>query len=528
MALARNSHLIQNLGADRPPVVIEASKLLPLPGPSPQFPEKIVPDFPESEYDCSLDGFSALRLPVHIAPEQKAGLTGAFLSGMRKLLSRDDNWTFWQPLILSLENCVGCQTCSDACPIFQSSGKEEIYRPSYRGEILRFIKQRYLEGTDDPTDTVLTWTLIARLAELAYRCTLCRRCSQVCPMGVDNGLIARELRKLFSQEMGIAPPELHELGTVALIDTPSGCPPEKIENMIETVEEGILEKTGRHTTLPVDKKGADFLFIQTSLESPAWLTCPECFAIVFEKAGLNWTLSSEIGFGGSNFGLWYDDIQFARIVYQQIEIARELGVKKIVLGECGHAYKALAGVADRILGPDMLIPRISWLELLKDIVESGALELIPERNDFAVTLHDPCNVTRQMGMVNSQRRILRKVCRRFREMEPHGVHNYCCGGGSGLILINNGNFRQWRAAIAGRYKVKQILETFQDCLDTRTPKFVCAPCFTCKLELNDLFDFYDVWDRYHIKYGGLIELVVNAMPDVKKPIIDWDSPADNY
>ena len=59
-------------------------------------------------------------------------------------------------------------------------------------------------------DIDLNWETVARLMELSYRCTICRRCTQVCPVGVDNGLITHELRKLFSQEMGIAAKELHE------------------------------------------------------------------------------------------------------------------------------------------------------------------------------------------------------------------------------------------------------------------------------------------------------------------------------
>lgn len=60
----------------------------------------------------------------------------------------------------------------------------------------------------------LNWKTVARLGELAYRCNLCRRCAQTCPIGVDNALIAREIRKLFSQELGIYPRELHEKGTI--------------------------------------------------------------------------------------------------------------------------------------------------------------------------------------------------------------------------------------------------------------------------------------------------------------------------
>ena len=40
---------------------------------------------------------------------------------------------------------------------------------------------------------------------------------------------------------------------------------------------------------------------------------------------------------------------------------------------------------------------------------------------------------RLMGVVEPQREILRKICPQFREMEPHGVDNYCCGGGGGRV-----------------------------------------------------------------------------------------------
>ena len=33
---------------------------------------------------------------------------------------------------------------------------------------------------------------MARLIELSYRCNVCRRCAQTCPIGVDNALLARE------------------------------------------------------------------------------------------------------------------------------------------------------------------------------------------------------------------------------------------------------------------------------------------------------------------------------------------------
>jgi len=143
-------------------------------------------------------------------PRMKRSFVRKFLSGLKKLLSKENNWTFLQPLVHSLDYCVKCQLCNDSCPAYIASGKQEIYRPTFRPEVLRRIINKHLKKESGilakltASNIELSFTLLARLAELAYRCTLCRRCAQVCPIGVDNALISREIRKLFSQEMSIA------------------------------------------------------------------------------------------------------------------------------------------------------------------------------------------------------------------------------------------------------------------------------------------------------------------------------------
>jgi Fe-S oxidoreductase len=477
-----------------------------------------------------LDGTSALGISKPKDREEEAKRIDQFLSGLGKLLSRSDNWTFWQPLVHTLESCVRCQVCSDACHTFLSSGRQEIYRPTYRAEILRRIIKKYIKKEGGlftrwtGGDIELNWATIARMAELAYRCTLCRRCAQWCPLGCDNGLISRELRKLFSQEMGIAPKELHDSGSVLHLKTgaSTGMTPDAFKNIVEFMEEEIEEKTGKSIKIPVDREGADILLIHNSGEYLAWMDNPEAFAILFDAAGISWTLSSELyGYEGTNYGTWYDDIQFARIALRQIEAARRLKVKKIVIGECGHAHKGLTVIADRILTGEMNFPRESYLPILEDLVCNGKLKLDPKKNDFMVTLHDPCNVVRLMGIVRPQRRILEKVVPGFREMEPHGVENYCCGGGSGFAIMSE-TFKDWRVQISGRMKLKQVLDVFQDVLSPDTKKYICAPCSNCKGQFRDLLGEDGIGEKCNIAFGGVVELVVNAMVDLPKPYIEWN------
>jgi Fe-S oxidoreductase len=371
----------------------------------------------------------------------------------------------------------------------------------------------------------LNWTTVARLAELSYRCNLCRRCAQTCPIGVDNGLIAREIRKLFSQELGIAPRELHADGTVLQLKVGSTTGMNQLvaKDNMEFIDEDISEKTGLDIKTPWDKEGAEILLIHNAGEIMAWPLNPGAFAVIFESAGVSWTMSSEIaGYDAVNYGLFYDDAQLARLAVKHAEAARKLGVKKIVLGECGHAHKALTVIADRVLTGDLNIPREAGVVTLEKIISEGRLKLDPSRNDFPVTLHDPCNLVRLMGVVEPQRRIVRRIAPRFREMEPHGVDNYCCGGGSGFAIMSGHNFADWRKQIASRKKLEQVLDAFKGELDPSIKKYVCAPCSNCKGSLRDIFEYFDLWERHSIMYDGLVELIVNCMEDVKPGFIEWE------
>ena len=484
---------------DEPLVTLERDALMPLPAPTAE-PLLQAPKAGWAEkYDLSLDGHSDFDFPKPKTAEEEQRLVNGFLSGLQKLFDPQSNWPFVKLLKLSMDYCVHCQTCSEACHVYCGSGRQEVYRPTYRSEVLRRIYQRYFTPSGKllkswvGADVELNAKTVRRLLELAYRCNICRRCAQVCPVGIDNALLAREIRKLFSQELGIAPKELLQKGTRQQLQVGSttGMNPAGFKDTIEFQEELIYEKTGRKIRIPIDKKGADILLIHNAGEFMAWPENPAAFAILFEAAGLNWTLSSE--------SLGYD-------------------------GECGHAHKALCVIADRVLPGDLSLPempRESCLPLLWQIVQRGAIKFDPARNDFPITLHDPCNIVRLMGIVAPQRNIIKRVCAQpLRELAPQGVNNYCCGGGSGFAIMDTLNFSQWRKSVSSRMKVKQVLDAFADVLDPAAPKYVTAPCSNCKGALRDAIGHYGLWDKYRIMYGGLVDLMVNAMADLPGGFIE--------
>ncbi len=520
---------------DAPLIVLQRDDLMPLPAPTDEPPLDAPKARWRETYSFSLDGYSDFDIPKPKTHAEEDRLVRGFLSGLQKLFDPESNWTFAKIFKLSMDYCVRCQTCSEACHVYLGSGRQEIYRPTYRSEILRRIYQRYftpsgkLLGSFVGADVELNAKAVWRLLELSYRCNVCRRCAQVCPVGVDNALIAREIRKLFSQELGIAAKELLTKGTRQQLQVGSstGMNPAGFKDTVEFEEDLIFEKTGKKINIPVDQKGADILLIHNAGEFISWPENPAAFAVLFDAAGISWTLSSDmVGYDAVNYGVWFDDVELARIALRHVKIAKELGVKKIVVGECGHAHKAICVIADRVLPGDLSlseIPRESCLPLMWEIVRSGAVKFDPKRNDFPVTLHDPCNIVRLMGIVQPQREILKRICAQpLRELAPRGVRNYCCGGGSGFAIMDTLNFAQWKKSVPQRMKVKQVLEAFQDVLDPSINKYVTAPCSNCKGALRDAIAYYGLWDRYHIAYGGLVDLMVNAMVDLPGPFIEWN------
>ncbi|MHB8992395.1 MAG: (Fe-S)-binding protein, partial [Chloroflexota bacterium] len=85
---------------------LRSEGLMPLPHPceNPLPPLKGVNPDRRKALEASLDGYSAIGLPRPASEEEERALVERFLQGLRRLLSQDSNWTFWQPLMLSLEN----------------------------------------------------------------------------------------------------------------------------------------------------------------------------------------------------------------------------------------------------------------------------------------------------------------------------------------------------------------------------------------------------------------------------------------
>ncbi len=400
-----------------------------------------------------------------------------------------------QPLQSALEVCARCGVCAESCHYYRSEPTLE-HVPAYRGETLR---QVYRYEHDFLSRLFPGWTkarkldetLLAQMTEMAFsQCTLCRRCTFNCPMGVDTPLMMKTIRAM-ATAAGIAPEMLVMLADSAI---EKGKDPSFFRDMfldqMRDMEQQLRQMTGDpNARIPVEEKGAKVLYV--ALAGAHTIMPP---AVIFNAAKESWTLSL---FEAANYGVFLADVQRAKEIARRIvDEAKRLEVQDIVIAECGHAYATYRWEAPNWFGPDYTFRVRSLIEVMAEYIADGRITVDPSANPEPMTYHDSCNLARNGGLIEEPRYVIRAVTQDFREMTPNRDQALCCGGGGGLVALPE--YEERRLA-AGRPKAEQIRKT--------GAKTVIAACENCRLQLGDLNTHYNL----NVEISALADVVVRAM-----------------
>ena len=396
-----------------------------------------------------------------------------------------------------------CSLCTAACPVYQATGAPEDV-PCERSELLLAVYRRYftLGGVLKARlwdGFRLTDGHIDRMAEAFYRCTACKRCKLTCPMGIDHGLVAHLARWVLA-ELGIAPKALVVSVREQLegkTRNTSAIPAPAMKDTCEFLEEELEEVyPGAGIRFPIDVEGGEYVFFPAVSD---YLLEPDTLmgnAAMLHAAGISWTIASA-NFDGIDYGLFYSDRMWDRIINAQVDALHALGGRKMLIGECGHASRAAREGMESFVAPERRVPVVNIMELAHQAFRSGRLELLPGVVEERTTYHDPCNIARSGWIVEQPRVLLRHICRDFVEMEPHGTDNYCCGGGAGTVSLDE--IREFRTAIGGKRKAEQLRATGAD--------LVVAPCANCKKQLREVIEDHGL----DMELVGLHDLILKAI-----------------
>ncbi len=441
------------------------------------------------------------------------------LQGMKDRLSR------FRSFKLFMDICVRCGACADKCHYFIGSGDPKNM-PVLRAELLRSVYRRYfttsgkllgrLAGARDLTvDVLKEWFYYF------YQCTECRRCSVFCPYGIDQAeitMMGRELLNLVGCNINWI---MEPVANCYRMGNHLGIQPHGIKDSLEFFAEDIADRTGIKVEVPINKKGAEILFVTPSgdlFADPGTFTCMG-YLMLFHEIGLDYTWSTYASEGG-NFGLFVDHELVKRLNAKIYVEAKRLKVKWILGGECGHMWRVLHQYMDTMNGPaDFLEEPVSPLtgtkfenakstkmvhiaEFTADLIRHNKLKLDPSRNDhLKVTFHDSCNPARAMGLFEEPRYILKKVCNYFYEMPEETIREktFCCGGGAGLGTDENMEMRL-RGGFPRAKAAKYVHEKYG------VNRLACI----CAIDRATLQTLMEYWVP-GVEVTGLHELLGNAL-----------------
>jgi [DsrC]-trisulfide reductase subunit K len=441
------------------------------------------------------------------------------LQGMKERLDK------FRSFRLFMDICVRCGACADKCHFFLGSADPKNM-PVLRAELFRSVYRRYftlsgrifrgLAGGRELTEDVLKeWFYYF------YQCTECRRCSVFCPFGIDTAEITMMVRELLNLVGVNTNWVLEPAANCFRTGNHLGIQPHGFKDSIDFAVEELEEITGIRVEAPINRKGAEILFIVPSADyfgTPHYYTLLG-YLMLFHEIGLDYTFSAYASEGG-NFGLFSSHEMMKRLNAKMFAEAQRLGVKWILGGECGHMWRVVHQYMDTMNGPaDFLEVPVSPMtgtrfenarstrmvhicEFTSDLIHNHKLKLDPSRNDhWKVTFHDSCNPARAMGLLEEPRYILRNVSNQFYEMPENTIREqtFCCGSGAGLGTDENIEMRL-RGGLPRANAVKYVR-------DKHGVNLLTCICAIDKATLPTALEYWTPG----VEVGGIHELVGNAL-----------------
>ncbi len=453
----------------------------------------------------------ALGFPPTLVPDWQ----NKAIAKMGDLLGR------YKSLQVFMDICVKCGACTDKCHYFLGTNDPKNM-PVARQDLFRSVYRRYFTPAGKIAPALVgakefTKELLDEWFNYFHQCSQCRRCSVFCPYGIDTAEISMAAREIMD-EIGLGQKYCNEiLGKVHVIGNNLGLNPAALANTLEGLEEDTKDETGLDVKFPLDVVGADILLVTPSAD---FFAEPHVmgligYAKVFHAAGASWTMSSYASEAG-NFGMFIGNYDQLRKVALRIrKAAQDLKVKRIVFGECGHAWRVAYSFLNTVAGPwDFLDPRYPVpqhiLEFTHDLIQRKGIKLDRSGNDGKVlTFHDSCNVARGSrmgdfagGQFVIPREVIKAAVPTFVDMHRDTIceKTFCCGGGGGLLTDELMDVR-----IKG---TKPRAEALKQVMDNDGVTHMAAICAICKSQFTKVLPYYG-FDREMIV--SVHQLVADAI-----------------
>lgn len=347
---------------------------------------------------------------------------------------------FTRQQLMSLDACVACGRCTDACPATEA-GKplsprdvvQDIRR--HMNEVGPLIRSASREGADKSKNEALSSApklhgdVIS--AETLWSCTTCNACHEVCPLDVSPVNLITDMRRFLIGEGALSGPPAASLQKIQRSGNPWGLPTQDRFNWAEGLD------------LPTVKTNPEFDVLY-------WIGCSASYdrrvqkvarAVVklLNNADVNYaTLGPEERCTGEFARRMGDEFLFQESAEQNITTLKKYDVKTIIT-HCPHCLNSLSQDYPQFGGNYEVLHHSQFLAGLMD---SGKLKLSAKTQpapDGSITYHDPCYLARVNGISEEPRELIQLAAGAdsLKEMERRRCRSSCCGAGGGRMWFDD-------------------------------------------------------------------------------------------